>query len=203
MTDGVVRLLLMYLRAEFSHLGLDIDSYLKLLLSEKKLSDEPLQAVPKIEEKEFDASPLEPVCLGSLKIEDGVNALKPGSEIVFAPGVTVIFGENGAGKSGFVRVLKRAAGVRSAEDILPNIRNDKQSTPSGSFTTTVGETEQTISWKNEFGVAPLNRVSIFDARGARLHVEDDLTYVYTPGELTLFPLVQDAIERDVPLSTRR
>lgn len=174
---------------------LDIDRYLKLLLSEKKLSEEPFQAVPKIEEKQLAGNPLDAVCLDSLKVGDGVNALKPGSKIDFAPGVTVIFGENGSGKSGFVRVLKRAAGVRTAEDILHNVRGDKRPTPSGSFTVTVGTTGQTIQWTNEFGIAPLNRVSIFDARGARLHVEDDLTYVYTPGELTLFPLVQNAVER--------
>ena len=175
--------------------GLDIERYLKVLLSEKKLSTEPFQGIPMIEEKEFDANPLEPVCLDSVKIEEGVNALKSGSEIAFAPGVTVIFGENGAGKSGFVRVLKRAAGVRTAEDILPNIHTANRPTPSGRFTATIGATAQTIQWKNEFGIAPLNRVSIFDARGARLHLEDDLTYVYTPGELTLFPLVQNAVEQ--------
>jgi energy-coupling factor transporter ATP-binding protein EcfA2 len=113
----------------------------------------------------------------------------------FAPGVTVIFGENGSGKSGFVRVLKRAAGLRTAEDILHNVRADTKPTPSAGFTVTVGTAGQTIPWKNEFGIAPLNRMSIFDARGARLHVEDDLTYVYTPGELTLFPMVQNGIER--------
>ncbi len=41
----------------------------------------------------------------------------------------------------------------------------------------------------------IDRASIFDVRGARLHVEEDLTYVYTPGELTLFPFVQNGIER--------
>jgi energy-coupling factor transporter ATP-binding protein EcfA2 len=174
---------------------LDIDRYLKLLLSEKKLSEESFQAVPKIEEKQLDGNPLESVRVDSLKIGDGVNALKPGAQIDFASGVTVIFGENGSGKSGFVRVLKRAAGVRTAEDILHNVRADKRPTPSGSFTVTVGTAGQTIPWNNEFGIAPLNRVSIFDARGARLHVEDDLTYVYTPGELTLFPLVQNGVER--------
>jgi hypothetical protein len=174
---------------------LDIDRYLKLLLSEKKLSDEPFQTVPKIEQKQLDENPLAPVRLDSLKVGEGINALKPGSQIDFAAGVTVIFGENASGKSGFVRVLKRAAGVRTAEDILHNVRADKRPTPSGSFAVTTGTTGQTIPWKNEFGIAPLNRVSIFDARGARLHVEDDLTYVYTPGELALFPLVQNAIER--------
>lgn len=174
---------------------LDIDRYLKLLLSEKKLSPEAFEAVPKIEEKQLAGNPLDPVRLDSLKIGDGVNALKPGAQIDFAPGVTVIFGENGSGKSGFVRVLKRAAGLRTAEGILHNVRADKRPTPSAGFTVTVGTTGQTIQWKNEFGITPLNRMSIFDARGARLHVEDDLTYVYTPGELTFFPLVQNGIER--------
>ena len=117
----------------------------------------------------------------------------PGSKIAFAPGVTVVFGENGSGKSGFVRVLERAAGVRTAEDILHNVRNDKRPTPSASFTVTTGTVTQTIPWKNEFGIVPMNRVSIFDARGARLHLEDDLTYVYTPGELSLFPLVSSKV----------
>lgn len=174
---------------------LDIDRYLKLLLSEKKLSPEAFEAVPKIEEKELAGNPLDPVRLDSLKVGDGVNALKVGAQIDFAPGVTVIFGENGSGKSGFVRVLKRAAGLRTAEDILHNVRVDAKPTPTAGFTVTVGTAGQTIPWKNEFGIAPLNRMSIFDARGARLHVEDDLTYVYTPGELTLFPMVQNGIER--------
>jgi hypothetical protein len=174
---------------------LDIDRYLTILLAEKKLSGKPFQEVSKIEEKGFIGNALEPVCLDPVKIGDGVNALKPGAEILFAAGVTVIFGENGSGKSGFVRVLKRVAGVRTAEDILSNVRAEKRALPSGSFTATVGTTAQSIPWKNELGIAPLNRMSIFDARGARVHVEDDLTYVYTPGELTLFPLVQNAVER--------
>ena len=134
--------------------------------------------------------------MDTVTLGDGVNALKPGARIDFAPGVTVIFGENGSGKSGFVRLLKRAAGVRTAEEILPNVRIEKlDRRQARSFTITVGVKSQPIPWNNEFGIVPLNRMSIFDTRGARLHVEDDLTYVYTPGELTLFPLVQNGIER--------
>src|SRR5713226_3777628 len=144
---------------------LDIDRYLKLLLSEKKLSDEPFQAVPKIEEKQLDGNLLEAVRIDSLRIGDGRQCAQARAQIDFAPGVTVIFGENGSGKSGFVRVLKRAPGVRTAEDILHNVRGDKRPTPTGSFTVTTGTVPQTIQWKNEFGITPLNRVSIFDARG--------------------------------------
>src|SRR6266404_5261842 len=58
---------------------LDIDRYLKLLLSEKKLSAEPFEAVPKIEEKQLAGNPLETVRVDSLKVGDGVNALKAGA----------------------------------------------------------------------------------------------------------------------------
>lgn len=173
----------------------DIDRYLKALLAEKKLSADEYEPVPTLEQKQAVGNTLDAVRIDSLVVGDGVNAIKPGSQIDFAPGVTVIFGENGSGKSGYVRVLKRAAGVRTAEDILQNVRVDKKPTPSATFAVTVGATAQPLEWKNEFGIAPLNRISVFDARGALLHVEDDLTYVYTPGELTLFPLVQNGIER--------
>ena len=173
----------------------DIDRYLKLLIVEKKLSDDPFETIPEIEEKQLDAAPLDAVSLDRLTIGDGVNALKHGATIEFAKGVTVVFGENGSGKSGYVRILKRAAGVRTAEDILHNIHSDKRPIPSATFAVTVGDQNLEVAWKNEFGVTPLSRISVFDARGARLHVEDDLNYVYTPGDLTLFPLVQNAIER--------
>jgi energy-coupling factor transporter ATP-binding protein EcfA2 len=173
----------------------DVDRYLMVLLAEKKLSEDPPEAVPKIEEKQPDKNALEPVRLDSLKVGAGINAIKAGAQIDFAPGMTVIFGETGSGKSGFVRVLKRAAGVRTAEEILPNVRAGARSAPSATFTVTVGTTAKTVAWKNEFGITPVNRASIFDARGARLHVEEDLTYVFTPGELTLFPFVQSGIER--------
>ena len=173
----------------------DIDRYVRLFQGEKKLSDEPFEATPKIEEKQVDANPLESVRVDSIKTGEGINALKAGAQIDFASGVTVVFGENGSGKSGFVRVLKRAAGARTAEDILHNVRGVARPTPSATFDVTIGATSNTIEWKNEFGVVPLNRASIFDTRGARVHVEEDLSYVYTPGELTLFPLVQNAIER--------
>ena len=59
---------------------LDIDRYLKQFLSEKKLSQEPFEDVPQIEEKQPDASPLDSVRLDAVIVGDGVNALKPGSQ---------------------------------------------------------------------------------------------------------------------------
>jgi hypothetical protein len=46
---------------------------------------------------------------------------------------------------------------------------------------------------NEEGLSPINRVDVFDVRAATIHVDDDLTYTYTPGELNRFPHLQHAI----------
>jgi hypothetical protein len=42
--------------------------------------------------------------------------------------------------------------------------------------------------------APFNRIDVFDSRATALHVDGDLNYIYTPGELARFPLVQQGIE---------
>jgi len=44
--------------------------------------------------------------LKSLRHESGVNALVHGATIPFHPKLTVVYGKNGSGKSGFVRILK-------------------------------------------------------------------------------------------------
>ncbi len=173
----------------------DVDRYISVLRCEKKLVAEPFEPIPTIEEKQQDESALEALMIDALTIRDGVNALKNDAQIDFGTSLTVVFGENGSGKSGFVRVLKRAAGVRIAEEILPNFHDAAKRTPKATFAVWVGATRTVFEWTNEFGLSPLNRVSVFDSRGARIHVEDDLNYVYTPGELTLFPHVQNAIER--------
>ncbi len=68
------------------------------------------------------------VILRELHSVRGVNALVPDQCIKFAlEGLTVIYGENGVGKSGYARVLKHACHAREkGEAILPNVNNQKK-----------------------------------------------------------------------------
>jgi hypothetical protein len=63
------------------------------------------------------------VILKSMHGVKNVNALAPDQTLKFASsGVTVVYGDNASGKSGYSRVLKRACRARGqVEDILPNI----------------------------------------------------------------------------------
>lgn len=58
-----------------------------------------------------------------VKLRDAqyVNALAAGQTLTFNPKLTIIFGENAAGKTGYVRILKRAANARTKEPILHNL----------------------------------------------------------------------------------
>jgi ABC-type hemin transport system ATPase subunit len=47
--------------------------------------------------------------------------LAPNQTITFGPQLTVVYGNNGAGKSGYTRVLKAACRARAAEAILGNV----------------------------------------------------------------------------------
>ena len=131
----------------------------------------------------------------SLEHVEGVNALEPNQKIEFHPRLTVCFGENASGKTGYVRVLKRAAAVRTAEPVLSNIRQPGARSPQARIEVQVAEEARTIDWFGDHGLDPLTRVDVFDARVAVAHLAEDLTYSYTPADLSLFPLVSDGIER--------
>jgi hypothetical protein len=103
--------------------------------------------------------------LGDLK---NVNALAHSQRIVFNAKLTIVFGENACGKTGYVRVLKKAAAVRTSETILPDVSQGKHT--GGSPCARIGYKlgpgdEQVVDWQDEAGLAPLNRIDVFDARG--------------------------------------
>lgn len=173
-----------------------IDELYDLLLREKELKSgdpvtlAPLSGAPAAtrSEKAFR--------LVSLKHLENVNALAPNQEIDFHPRLTIAFGENASGKTGYVRVLKRAAAVRTAEPVLPNIHGGvPDATPRARVKVQVGDEEHVIAWQGERGVEPLTRIDVFDARAAVVHLEEDLSYSYTPADLSLFTLVTDGIDR--------
>jgi hypothetical protein len=132
--------------------------------------------------------------LGDLK---NVNALAESQKIDFNQKLTVVFGENACGKTGYVRVLKKAAAVRTSETVLPDLSQAQRSglPPSARIGYKLGKAdEQAVEWKDQAGLVPFNRIDVFDSRATLLHVDGDLNYLYTPGELARFPLVQRGIE---------
>src|SRR5579871_2669958 len=172
-----------------------LDEIYELFKTEKGLSPAQAEEVPPLATPEGGAEEEEPLLLVKLKDVQGVNALAEGHEIDFNPHMTVLFGENGAGKTGYARVLKCAAGVRTAEDILPNAHATTAAPePSATISYKLGDEDpEEVGWQNERGLSPFTRISVFDAPAVLLHVDNELGYVYTPADLALFKHCSDAI----------
>lgn len=166
-----------------------LDAAYTTFLAEKGLGDGEAPEVPKLELVATDAAEEETLELVSLASIEGVNALAADQELGFDPELTVLFGQNGSGKTGYARILKRISAVRTAEDILPNAHTaylDSPPSPSATIQYRLSGTDSSVMWKDESGLAPFTRISVFDASAVSLHVDSDLGYVYTPAELALF-----------------
>jgi energy-coupling factor transporter ATP-binding protein EcfA2 len=130
-----------------------------------------------------------PVNLRRIHAVRNVNALAEGEILSFdKSGVTVVYGDNGAGKSGYVRVLKRVCRARSqrGDKILPNIYTRHSGSQTATIDYSVGGQNQTETWIDGQVATPLlSAVSVFDSRTANIHVDETNDLAYTPFPLKL------------------
>lgn len=111
-----------------------------------------------------------------------VNAFAAGRSLAFeSKGLTVLFGENGAGKSGFSRVLKRACRARRVKPVLPDAfgaPGNPQATISYSVD---GGAAQTHCWAEGDAVHPdLGLVSVFDSQCGADYVSTEAPCDFQP-----------------------
>ncbi len=129
------------------------------------------------------------VTLGALHGLSNVNALAPGERLSFGKaGLTVIYGDNGAGKSGYARVLKQLCRARSpkGDAILPNIYTATSGTPSANVEFYIGGQKHTVLWtQGSPADVMLSAVSVFDSHTANVHVESTNDLAYTPMPLRI------------------
>lgn len=58
---------------------------------------------------------------------EGIDALAPRSPLPFDQKLSVIYGNNGSGKSGYARILKRLCGKPNALELQPNVFEIRES----------------------------------------------------------------------------
>ncbi|WP_457949841.1 AAA family ATPase [Pseudarthrobacter sp. alpha12b] len=165
-----------------------------LFRQEKALAERELPPVPSLnlEARQDETAP--PLVLTRLSDVRGVNALIPDAVIEPHKGLTILYGENGTGKTGYSRIFKALAKSRTADTILGNIELGATDGPSATLEFKLGEEERTVAWTGDQGISPFTRMSIFDSPAVTTHVDDDLDYVYVPAALALFKHVTAAIQ---------
>ena len=136
------------------------------------------------------------VRLTKLTHEMGVNALAPNQTIEFGPNLTVVYGDNGAGKSGYARILKRACRARGSDPILGNVTSGAPPpVPSAVIRYSVGEKSTDFSWEGRLDSdQPLSRVSVFDRQCASVYIAERTDVAFRPMGLDLFDRLADVSE---------
>jgi energy-coupling factor transporter ATP-binding protein EcfA2 len=138
------------------------------------------------------------VTLQALHSIGNVNALADGERLSFEKsGVTIIYGDNGSGKSGYARILKKLCRARSPENepILPNIYDDTGRSPAASIDFCSGGQNCTASWESGQATDPtLSAISVFDNRTANTHVDQTNDVAYTPLPLKILASLAQACQ---------
>lgn len=112
----------------------------------------------------------------------GVNAIRNNACLDFGDSdLSVIFGMNGSGKSGYARLLKHSCGTRHKSELLPNVFDTANADPSCEVTVTTGTESSTFAWKAEpDGIRQLRSIHVFDAVAAESYVDSKNEASYEP-----------------------
>jgi AAA domain len=128
-----------------------------------------------------------PVSLVSIFHHRGVNALAEDQTLKFSPSLTIVYGDNGAGKTGYIRILKGACRARGQEDILGNVVSGVAPlAPVVAVKYRVGAEQEPREWAGESEDKFVSRVSVFDTRCAAVYLTEKTDVAFRPFGLDLF-----------------
>lgn len=140
-------------------------------------------------------NPNEQVALSSVSNLKGINALIQGQILDFAlSGLTIVFGNNGCGKSGYARLLKESVTARADPgEILGNAFIEKQPKQEATIQFQVNGSEGSQPlFSTE--TTPLSRIRFYDETCGDLYVKKASTTSYQPPVLKLLDHMTTACE---------
>jgi ABC-type Mn2+/Zn2+ transport system ATPase subunit len=141
--------------------------------------------------------------LNSISELQGINNLAPRKPLEFGPEpLTIIYGQNGAGKSGYMRVLKHACGARNQGFLHGNVFVDAPKDQKCKISYTIGNVPSDLVWSPANGVhKDLSAVSLYDTDCAQVYVTEENQVAYEPGVLSLFRVLVEICDKvDATLS---
>lgn len=148
----------------------------------------------------------EDIILSKISNVENISALSQTSVLEFAPGgLTLVYGDNGAGKSSYVSVLKHTCNTRGHKPTIngnlydPTIfRNDKKAEIEYTID---GTSFKTVNFLNgEINDSTLKSVDVFDTFSANHYIEGEDEIAFIPQGLSIvekFALYLKRIENEI------
>ncbi len=163
-----------------------------------------------IDESVFSTSDIRPVMsVKSISEIVGVNALSDEAGLEFAEkGVSVVYGLNGAGKSGYMRIFKQVSTNPYSETIQTNVfKKVDDVNPSCKFSIMIGDEEKTFKQdlKVKDSDSPMAQCDVFDTMISGAYIERSNNVSYEPyvfKVLTILAKVAEQIEAEIEVRDR-
>jgi energy-coupling factor transporter ATP-binding protein EcfA2 len=173
------------------------------LIQQSKLTDNDISELATLCQQEADGKLLKTTCsfpsttfsqgasgtlrLCSISDIEGVNALAPKKPLEFGNGnITIVYGNNGAGKSGYVRLLKHVCGARETGTLHGNVYKSGSAVQKACISFEQDGIPKTHRWSGKGTCADLNSVDIFDTSFGKVFVSSEDEVSYEPPVLSFF-----------------
>lgn len=117
-----------------------------------------------------------------------ISTLDPEKRLTFSPlGLTVIYGNNGAGKSSYAKILKNACLTRGeAPEIRQNVFADKNGIPVAEIEIESNGKVETVSWNpSSEADQRLKSIRVFDSQSSNHYLSKSGNLDYKPAALKL------------------
>lgn len=134
--------------------------------------------------------------LCSISDVEGVNALAPKKPLEFGKGnITVVYGYNGSGKSGYVRLLKHMCGARNLGTLHCNVYKSPSTSQKASIAFEKDGKAKSHIWTGQGICDDLKNVDIYDTSFGRLFVNSEDEVSYEPPVLSFFSSLIEVCEK--------
>lgn len=126
---------------------------------------------------------------------ENVNKLDDGQALPFASeGVNAIWGANGAGKTGYSRILKHAGRTLDKETVLGNVTAQTRGGPKATLRVRIGKERDEYRLDLTKPAPPLlGRICIADAKAARIYLTEETEVDYVPTVLSSLSRLVDGL----------
>ena len=174
----------------------DIDTSYSFLLEELKLIEEIEKPEIEINYNSTNAGNYKSDLLFTkLENVEGVNALTENQIIDFSSNLSIVYGANGSGKSGYARLLKKAFYSKAPEDILQNVHLESGHKPVNAKFTFKSNNANIPLLYSQKDNAEFGQFAVFDGKGLFKQLAEKNEFEFRPAGLSFFAEYTSAVIR--------